>query len=1679
MLKKISVCFLAACTCVSTLVYSSVSMHAKSNDIAVNYTEDSLEIGNEYLMRTYDIRDNKIHMGSIENKRINKTLTPQNNSELFTIHGNDKKDDLDSNVIDRSNWTGYVSNSNGEKTTSDISAIIDGDENSIIDCWGASYKDGFPISLTIDLGENQEFQSFSYLKRPGYPDETLGINGTIGKYKFQISNDGNSWQDVQEDEFTKEEYNLHQIGNLYNVGDLVYRNFVKSQNARYIRIVMLSGALSDDVSLTGAELNLYKGIYQDQTSEEDTNVIKSSDLIVEDITNENTKTGKKVTVSFEPYEYKETLWDIDYVTTMDNDDFYMRSYLDINVAEPEKAIIDYIDIDSIVLGEDAIDVWHHPAKEDIFTERLGAYELSLGQPVYATGMFFGSEFPATDTDVKDNVMQIRYFSGKSFEQLEQEGKLNDGTFTTWSNVVGAARGTDRDVVQTDLFEYIDEIATKTDFRKQYNSWYDNMMAIDDNSIEKSFYEVEEAFSKQGIEPLDAYVVDDGWNNYRAPEYSNPSVSDSGNEDNRTGFWEFNSKFPNELYPSSSIADKLNSTFGLWLGPQGGYAYFGGFANYLESQGTGFAQDSEYWNGKTVCVGSNKYLNNLTKLFVDYQSRFDISYWKLDGFSVNPCKNKNHDHMTGGYNNMYYTSELWENNIAMFSKMRQERESKEKDLYINATSYVNPSPWLLQWVNAVYTQDAWDLWFDDTQGGSQVERAMTYRDNVYFNFIKVNEFQFPLKNIYNHDPIYGVSSGLEFTDDEFRKYMIENATRGTGFWELYFSPSMFNDAKWKITTDVLDWAEDNFHILQNAKLFGETPTKGNVYGYSAWDGSEGIVSFRNPTNVEKTYSLKLDELVGVTDKVKNVSRVGIYPYANKADGEVFSYGDTINVTLKPFETIVYSFGNKDKTAPKLTSAKIKNSNTIKVVFDERVSDEAEFIVNGQEVTATLMDDYRTFEVSCENLKESATLEISKVKDIYGNSSKDINQIIKTANAIAKVENKDDLGDDVIEYNTKIENKVMMDLNEKSYSLANKGIEGIGDFGISMAIATTVNDATLLKQGDDFSVSIDKNGYVNFTVKGETISSKETVTTVTEKAHGTFNSENYVETKTQDDILGKVNDGKLHSINASREPNGQLKLYVDGRLCSSFYNKKSLNLELDGDSILLGSNEYNGYIGAVEVANSAKYYSDAIDYANSFMINIDDVQVLRDNWNAEACSEANMYSDGVAADTIDGNESTYWHSNYTGDDHCEGKHHLTIDFGKTISFDNLTYLARPGGGNGTWTNVIVIGIDENGNETILIDNQEISLTDNAYKFAFDTTQSFRKVRFEITGVGGFASAAEIYATLNYDKPATDNALWLQNDAEKLYSEIDSKNYTEDSYKVFEEAIIQIRNINPFIVTKNQVSDLKDNMDHVYSNLVPKARGDKVALKIAVDLANAITDKDLEKVIPVVADEFIAARDEANAVYNSVSASQVEVNNAFDRLASAMQKLEFYVGDKTALKAFIDKVSSLDSSKYTTDTWAAFETELNEAIAVYEDLNAMQEEVNNAYSELVTAFLNLRLIPDKSLLEELINQAEGLDSANYTKATFDGLTKALNEAKVVYENPNVTQKEVDNAKAILEKAIAGLQTNPIKPSNVDNTVKTPVNNGDTTSVKTGDDALVGTLAGLSLLSIVGAKVLRKKED
>ncbi|WP_289731692.1 hypothetical protein [Thomasclavelia cocleata] len=87
-------------------------------------------------------------------------------------------------------------------------------------------------------------------------------------------------------------------------------------------------------------------------------------------------------------------------------------------------------------------------------------------------------------------------------------------------------------------------------------------------------------------------------------------------------------------------------------------------------------------------------------------------------------------------------------------------------------------------------------------------------------------------------------------------------------------------------------------------------------------------------------------------------------------------------------------------------------------------------------------------------------------------------------------------------------------------------------------------------------------------------------------------------------------------------------------------------------------------------------------------------------------------------------------------------------------------------------------------------------------------------------------------------------------------------------------------------------------------------------------------------MVADEFIVTRDEANAVYNNASATQEEVDGVFTRLANAMHMLEFFKGDKTTLKTFIDKVNELKADKYIETAWIVFEKELAKAQTVYNE-------------------------------------------------------------------------------------------------------------------------------------------------
>lgn len=1396
----------------------------------VTVSGSGITVGNGHISRQYEISGGKIKTSAVQNSRIGKLLIPQDGSQDFVIHtikpeGGDGEDIPVTEVfpqkaLDKAGWSVSIKNAAGTAFSEEGSKkLIDGDISTYPDEYRVS---GNPFTVDIDFGAKKEIRSMSVDKRPGFETSQYGINGTMGKFELYTSEDGEAYHLAYTGDFKEEAYQLHEEGGLYNVGKTVYADFGGTVTARFVRLVQKTCSLGTAQEFSSAELTIYEDAYSGYDwadgggAGSSPDAIYSGDLVYEGSGQADIEGGKKLSIHYAPYEKNGVTWDIDQVVVIKDDEHYMRSFLEIAVSDPERAAIDFIDTDRFVLSGGEEGLWSHPKDAQIDSYWMNAHEQMLGQPIYAQGMFFGCEFPANDNIIEDNQIQIRYYSGKNFTKLKEDGQLTvDGKFVSWQNVIGAAEGTDTSVVQTAFFDYIEDIATPTQFRKQYNSWYDNMMSITDESIAASFYGVEDGLSSNGVEPLDCYVVDDGWNNYYydEPDSGLPEVSPGstqGTTPNKTGFWEFNAKFPNELYTSASLSDKLKSKFGMWVGPQGGYNYYTSFAKFLEYKGTGEVQPNSSL-GQVICTGSRTYLKNFEKMALDYQERFDIDYWKWDGFASRPCSSKSHNHMAGGTDNMYFTSDMWEAWTDLFEHVRAQRQGQGKGLFINATCYVNLSPWLLQWVNTVWLQESGDTGHLGT--GERHQQKIYYRDQVYYKICKKNEAQFPLKNIYNHDPIYGVSDNSSAGTDVFREFLFANAVRGTAFWELYFSPSIMDGDKWKVTADALFWAQENHEILKNAKLFGNEPAKG-VYGYSCWKGDQGIVSFTNPLDSEQTYELLVTDVVGAGKSLQNATGIQVYPYSEEVMQPV-SYGDTITVTLKPHQTVIRQYGMEDTKEPALISAKITGEREVTLKFDERIKNGA-YTVGAKTAGQRLLADYRTVVLTTQDSLEKGASVTVEVSDMSGNTAQETVQLLYVKDGV--IGNVDRLQGLKRSYDAVSGITWIKDVRQQYTAKTEGTLSGTGDFSVCTGVNTQAKGVDLVSIGDGVRLSIDNDGFVRFSVKDVMISSRENVTTVTEKAHGVFGTDEYVPTAVKTETAGKVNDGSPHMVTAVREVNGMLKLYVDGKLCASAYEKEQLNQDISGGTVKIADNGFSGDLADVKILNYALGYDE-------IPVTVEPEPFLlpsHEGWTATACTECTGTSgDAGAMASIDRNLNSWWHTDYRNGDPCteNGENHwLCVRFEKPETFSKFLYTGRGATINGSIKNYRLELMDEKGDFTTVIENGSFSAEETENVVDLDrvyTAYGFRLTCLSAQNGKDFAAAVEVDV-------ASDNPLLGAQELEEVKAGLlakaggfDAASYTKESAAAVTEALEIIQ--GTYRATALHMAQLGAKLDEAIKNLV----------------------------------------------------------------------------------------------------------------------------------------------------------------------------------------------------------------------------------------------------------------------
>ena len=245
-------------------------------------------------------------------------------------------------------------------------------------------------------------------------------------------------------------------------------------------------------------------------------------------------------------------------------------------------------------------------------------------------------------------------------------------------------------------------------------------------------------------------------------------------------------------------------------------------------------------------------------------------------------------------------------------------------------------------------------------------------------------------------------------------------------------------------------------------------------------------------------------------------------------------------------------------------------------------------------------------------------------------------------------------------------------------------------------------------------------------------------------------------------------------------------------------------------------------------------------------------------------------------------------------------------------------------------------------------------------------------------------------------------------------------------------------------------------------------------------AIDSGEVDAAIGSVQDSFYASYDNATAVASRDYATQQEIDSAWISLMNEIHKLGFVAGDKTNLEKLISVSTGLDLSLYADGVAKeSFIAALAEAQKVSADRDALADEVSKAQDDLLESLTNLRFKADKSILDQLLAEADGIDTAAYTAASVAAFQQAKADAAAASQDNTLSvddQNAVDAAAAALREAIDSLT--PVSqdaqtPAAGDSSVKT---SGSTP--KTGD-TLPTALAALALLSGVAAVTMAKRRQ
>ena len=425
------------------------------------------------------------------------------------------------------------------------------------------------------------------------------------------------------------------------------------------------------------------------------------------------------------------------------------------------------------------------------------------------------------------------------------------------------------------------------------------------------------------------------------------------------------------------------------------------------------------------------------------------------------------------------------------------------------------------------------------------------------------------------------------------------------------------------------------------------------------------------------------------------------------------------------------------------------------------------------------------------------------------------------------------------------------------------------------------------------------------------------------------------------------------------------YVDNLDKTAYTDESIAALEkvvesIDHELLAPQQSVVDGYAASLQEAINGLVVVEAasLDYINNALL------------TATACSEQSTSgSEGPAANVLDGNTSTIWHTKWAGDECADSGANshwiqLSTKDGEPITIAGFEYTPRTSGTNG-----LITGYDIQVKKTADGEWESVATgtwakTNQVKTVEFDAVDAVavRLVATESQHDGNisFGSAAEI-RLVNGNTAADTEGLQALVDKAANMNEDD---FTPETWAEYAKAIEAAKTLLEGTPDSETVEQAKIAINKAYAALrfvetevpEPGEDVDTSKLEAAIEAAEALTESDYTAESWAAVEEALA---DAKAALESTDQKVVDAAaEALNAAVAALEKAEEpgpVKPDYDALNTAIEAAEALKADDYTAESWAKVEAALADAKAALEstdqgEVDAAAKALNAAMDALV---------------------------------------------------------------------------------------------------------------------------------